>query len=221
MEDSTRDEILTQLIDRPQERERILHEARLSGEKTDQLMTLADTADMLWLSAQGAPPLENDPVAALLGLVPNQSCAIDSTALSRVRKRSRMTVSDVAKRLQERGWEFSKSDVLRWEMRTAADVPPAVGQALADILGTEVESLISTASPDTFAPQIAAVRRHPLFENLVNRWAEAMHVSRTVAASALEGRMLTTVHRGERPDTEQLVSSLEALVTSIERADQE
>lgn len=221
MEDSMRDEILTQLIDHPKERERILREAHLSSENTEELTALTDTADTLWLSAQDAPPLENDPVAALLGLVPDQSCVIDSKALSRVRKRARMTVSDVAKRLQGRGWEFSKSDVLRWEMRTAADVPPAVVQALAEVLGIEVESLISTSAPDTVTPQIAAVRKHPLFENLVNRWAEAMHVSTTVAASALEGRMLTTVHRGERPDTEQLVRSLEALVTSIERADQE
>jgi hypothetical protein len=33
--------------------------------------------------------------------------------------------------------------------------------------------------------------------------------------------MVATVHRGERPDTEQLLRSLDALVTSVEQVDEE
>lgn len=52
-----------------------------------------------------------------------------------------MTVSEVAERLRERGWGFSKSDVFRWENRGAADVPPAVIQAIAETLGAQVQDL--------------------------------------------------------------------------------
>lgn len=221
MDDDERDRLLADLIERPQDRERILRGAQLSDRDRQELTGLVDTADALWLSAQGAPALEHDPVAAMLGLVPDSECRLGSAALSRARKRARLSVSDVAARLRQRGWEFDKGNVFRWETRTATDVPPAVVQALADILGSPVDDLISVSSQASLPDHLAAVRRHPLFEQLVNRWAHARRVSRAVAAATLESRMLATVHRGEHPDTEQLLRSLDALVASVERTDQE
>lgn len=221
MNDDERDRLLTELIEQPEERERILRDARLSDRDREDLAGLIDAADVLWLSAQGAPALEDDPVAAMLGLVPDSECRLDSAALSRARKRARLNVSDVAARLRQRGWEIDKSDVFRWETRTAMDVPPAVVQAIADILSTPVDNLISSSAPDSLPDHLAAVRRHPRFEQLVSRWAQARRVSTAVAAATLESRMLATVHRGEHPDTEQLLRSLDALVASVERADQE
>lgn len=221
MNDDERDRLLTELIEQPEERERILRDARLSDRDREDLAGLIDAADVLWLSAQGAPALEDDPVAAMLGLVPDSECRLDSAALSRARKRARLNVSDVAARLRQRGWEIDKSDVFRWETRTAMDVPPAVVQAIADILSTPVDNLISSSVPDSLPDHLAAVRRHPRFEQLVSRWAQARRVSTAVAAATLESRMLATVHRGEHPDTEQLLRSLDALVASVERADQE
>lgn len=221
MNDDERDRLLTELIEQPEERERILRDARLSDRDREDLAGLIDAADVLWLSAQGAPALEDDPVAAMLGLVPDSECRLDSAALSRARKRARLNVSDVSARLRQRGWEIDKSDVFRWETRTAMDVPPAVVQAIADILSTPVDNLISSSAPDSLPDHLAAVRRHPRFEQLVSRWAQARRVSTAVAAATLESRMLATVHRGEHPDTEQLLRSLDALVASVERADQE
>lgn len=221
MNDDERDRLLAELIEQPQERERIARDAQLSDRDRNELAGLIDTADALWLSAQGAPALEDDPVAAMLGLVPDGECRLDSAALSRVRKRARLNVSDVAARLRQRGWEFDKSDIFRWETRSATDVPPAVVQAIADILGTPVDNLISAPAPAYVPDHLAAARRHPRFEQLVDRWAQARRVSRAVAGATLESRMLATVHRGEHPDTEQLLRSLDALVASVERADQE
>lgn len=222
MNDDDRDRLVAELIERPQDRERILRDAQLSDRDREELAGLVGTADALWLSAQGAPALEDDPVAAMLGLVPDGECRLGSAALSRARKRARLNISDVAARLRQRGWEFDKSDVFRWETRTATDVPPAVVQAIADILGTPVvEDLISASSPASLPDHLAAVRRHPRFEQLVDRWAQARQVPRAVAAATLESRMLATVHRGEHPDAEQLLRSLDALVASVERADRE
>ena len=221
MNEDDRDRLLVELIEKPEVRKRILQDAELDDRDRDDIVALADTADLLWLSAHGAPPLEDDPVAALLGLVPDRECSLDSNALSQARKRAGLTVSELAERLRERGWEFRKGDVFRWETRSASEVAPAVVQAIADILSRPVEDLIAVSSWTSGQDHLADVRRHPLFEQLVDRWARVRRVSRAVAAAALESRMVATVHRGERPDTEQLLRSLDALVTSIEQGDEE
>lgn len=221
MNDDERDRIVAEMVERPQERELILRDAELNDQERAELDGIVEAADALWLAAQGAPALEDDPVAAMLGLLPDSECRIDSAALARVRKRARLSVSDVAARLHDRGWQFDKSDVFRWETRTAADVPPAVVQAIADILGVPVDDVISAPSSVSVSlpDHVGAVRAHPLFEQLVERWAQTRQVSRAVAAATLESRMLATVHRGELPDTEQLLRSLDALVASVEQAD--
>jgi hypothetical protein len=220
MNDKERDRLIAELIARPREREQILRAAELNDIEREDICALSDTADLLWLAAHGAPPLADDPVAAMLGLIPDRECSLDSRALTNARKRVRLTVSDLAERLRERGWEFQQRDVFRWETRSAADVAPAVVQAIADILGQPVDSLI--AAPHSMVEdQLAHIRRLPLFKQLVDRWARIQHVSRAVAAASLETRMITTVHRGEPPDPEQLLQFLEALVTSIEEADEE
>jgi transcriptional regulator with XRE-family HTH domain len=221
MNDDDRDRLLAEMIENPEARKRILESAELDDRDRDDIVALADTADLLWLSVHGAPPLADDPVAAMLGLVPDRECSLDSKALTQARKREGLTVSDLAERLRERGWEFEKGDVFRWETRSAADVAPAVVQAIADILSRPVESLIAAPTSTSAQDEVATVRRHPLYEQLVDRWARVQHVSRAVAAAALESRMVATVHRGEPPDPEQLLHSLEALVTSVEQANGE
>lgn len=221
MDEDLRDRLVAEMLERPGERERILRDVELTDRERDELSSIVEMSDLLWLSAQGAPALADDPTAAMLGLLPDSECTLSSGALSRARKRARLSVSDVAARLRERGWEVAKSDVFRWETRTAADVPPAVVQAVADILGASVDDLISPPSGASLPEGVKSARLHPLFGQLVDRWARAQRVSSAVAAGTLESRMLATVHRGEQPSTEQLLQSLDALVTSIEQGHRE
>lgn len=218
MNSEERDEFVAEMIERPQDR-KSLRNAELTEQERNDLAGIVETADALWLAAQGAPALEDDPVAAMLGLLPDSECRLSSAALSRARKRARLSVSDVAARLRGRGWDFTKSDVFRWETRAATDVPPAVVQAVAEILKVPVDDLISIPSLGSLPDDLAAVRAHPRFEQLVVRWAQARRVSHAVAAASLESRVRATVHRGEHPDTEQLLRSLDALVTSVEQVD--
>lgn len=219
MNTEDRDDLLARLIEEPRERERLLRNAELSNqERQDNIEGLLATADAVWLSAHGAPNLEDDPVAAMLGLVPDAECRLESKALSRARKRARMKVGDVANRLRQRGWDVQGSDVFRWETRAAQDVPPALVQSLAEILETSVDALVAAPSSTTGSVQLAAVKGSALFDQLVDRWARVQRVSRAVATASLESRMLATVHRGEHPDEEQLLHSLEALVASVEEA---
>ncbi|WP_036451517.1 helix-turn-helix domain-containing protein [Mycobacterium marinum] len=199
------------------QRDQVLHGIEDERERSD-LAALLDTADALWLSAHGAPPLADDPVAALLGLIPDRECSLDSRSLKQARKRAGLTVSDLADRLRQRGWEVDKNDVFRWETRSATDVAPAVIEAMSRILDWPVERMILT-SP-VIDDELAEVRRQPAFSRLVDRWARIQRVSREAAAAALETRLLATVHRGQRPDSTQLLRLLEELINSVEESDE-
>ena len=221
MSDEDRDRLIGESIANPYERQRILRDAGLNDQEMADITAISDTADLLWRAAHGAPPLVDDPVAAMLGLVPDRECSLNVRALTAARKRAGLKVSDLAARLRERGWDFQKNDVFRWETRTASDVAPAVIEAIANILDVRVDSLVSASDSATAQDRLSSVRHHPLFEQLVDRWARVQHISRSVAAAALETRMAATVHRGEQPDPEQLLRALEALVVSLERADED
>ncbi|WP_454560826.1 hypothetical protein [Mycobacterium haemophilum] len=214
------DQLIAELIAKPHERNRILGSADLNELEQESISAIIDTADALWLSAHGAPPLVDDPVAAMLGLIPDRECSLNSTALTQARKRAGLTVSGLAKLLRERGWELEKNDVFRWETRSAADATPAVIEAIADILDWPVERLIVTPTSNPAHDELAAWRQ-PLFGQLVDRWARIQRVSRAAAAAALETRMLATVHRGERPDSAQLLRLLEDFVASVEQSDEQ
>lgn len=213
-----RERLVADLVETTNERARIMHEVEFEDRDQDDVKALVDVADLLWLSAQGAPDLADDPVAAMLGLVPDRECMLDPKALARARKQTGYGVSSVAERLRYRGWDVQQGDVFRWETRSGADVPPAVIQAIAEILEVPVERL--TAAPGAAAEddRFAAVETLPAFRQLVERWARTRQVSFVVAAAELRSRSLATVHRGDWPDTEQLLRTLEALVASVEHS---
>lgn len=211
------EDLMQALIDQPQNRARIMSEVELTESVRREIANLLDISDAVWLAGQVAPAIEDDHVAALLGLVPNSECVLDPTALSRGRKKAGLNVSQLAELLRDRGWDFNKSDVFRWERNGASDVPPAVIQTVAEILGVPVDALVA-AGPKTQATiTLARLRKNPLFDQLAKRWARAQQVSYSVARASLEGRALATVHRGEHPDELQMLSSLESLVNSIEQ----
>ncbi|WBP93196.1 hypothetical protein O6072_18455 [Mycolicibacterium neoaurum] len=218
MDEVERDRLLTELIAQPTQRQHILRRAGLNARELSEIEELVATADLLWLSAKGAPPLADDPAAAVLGLVPDEACSLDSKALALARRRSGLTASGLAQRLRARGWELQTGDVFRWETRSAIDVPPAVIQAVADVLNESVDRLVAPRGRVANHDVLVSIRRHPMFEQLVERWAQVQHVSSSVAAAALETRVMATVHRGERPDAEQLMRSLEALVRTVEQS---
>jgi len=188
----------------------------LSKEDRAEVESLIEVADLLWEAGHGAPPLESDPVAAMLGLIPDPRCALDPKALARARKNARLKSGELADRLVARGWDIQVRDVYRWENQSAADVAPALIQAIAEETNTSVDRLTKSREAAAEYEAIAAVTYSSRFERLVERWARIQGVSRALAASALESRMLATVHRGDRPDADQLMQSLDALVTAIE-----
>lgn len=216
MKKNERDELLANLRAVRAEHATNLHQPEQSDEE-EYVAALTDVADLLWEKAHGAPPLSSDPVAAMLGLVPDPERTLNGKALTRARKNARLTTSQLAERLASRGWDVQTRDVFRWENRSTSDVAPALIEAIADETGTATERLITNTARNTEHEALTAVRQTSTFQKLVDRWAKLQGVSQALAASALESRMLATVHRGDHPDSDQLLQSLEALVSAMER----
>ncbi|MGQ2915227.1 hypothetical protein [Microbacterium aurantiacum] len=209
------DRLLADLVANPEQRDALLRDSHADSDVVERLDALLFTADAAWLATQGAPPLDEDPVAALLGLVPDRECSLDPQSFARARQRAHISASVLAQGLRSRGWDHSTADVVRWQS-AAADVPPALVQAIADELGTQVDGLIQ--GPGSGPDRFEAVRLAPAFEQIVARWARVRHIALAVARAELDSRMAATVHRGQLPDPEQVLGALDALVRTVEDA---
>jgi transcriptional regulator with XRE-family HTH domain len=161
-------------------------------------------------------PLERDPVAVSLGLVPDPTRPLNGVALKQARLRSGLTVSALASRLRERAWDTRTADVYTWERQHAAAVPPAVIAALAEELAVPETRLIGSSAPVSAA--VAAVTATSRFSALARRWAAAVGLGEEVrGAAALQQLMIAgVVRRGDELDTETWLAALEALVETRE-----
>ncbi len=191
---------------------------QLDDNQRDHVRALMNAGDLVWEAAHGAPSLDEDPVAALLGVVPDPGFQLDGAALARACKANRVKPTTLAARLSARGWQVSASDVFRWQTRATPDIPPALIKAMAEAVNTDPDRLVARSKPqrtalDAVAAEAAA---SPRFRDLVLRFAKAQRMSPSMATSALRSRMLATVHRGDVPDKEQMLSSLDALVRALE-----
>lgn len=189
--------------------------ASIDPAEAERTASLQDIASLLWEANQSAPPLREDPTAAMLGLVPDPSYALDPGKLKQARNRAGLGISDLAARLAARGWTVSRADLFRWESQATGDAAPAMIKALAEETGASSDQLV-TRQPRTLPPAVARVLESSLFSALVERWASIQNVSSGLAASQLESRMLATVYRGDDADAGQMVQSLEALVAATE-----
>lgn len=213
-----RDELMELLLETPAGPERDRRLAELDDETRATFERTLEVDDLVWESNHGAPPLQSDPVAAMLGLVPDPSFRLDSTAFTQLCSRGRLKPTKLAERLRARGWEVDAADVFRWQTSVASDVSPALIRVIAEEIRTTPDKLVAApAAPqgtlDTLADLVAATKR---FGDLVQRFALAQRISPSMAQSVLRTRVLATAQRGREPGVEQMLESLEALVRALE-----
>jgi hypothetical protein len=177
---------------------------------------LLDIADLLWEAAHGAPPLERDPVAAMLGLVPDSARSLSGAALKQALRAAGLQVSTLAQKLSDRGWDVATRDVFNWQTRDDAVVSPALIQAIAEVTGVEPGQLIVDRGESPTHRALMSVTSSTQFQALAERWARLRGTSVDLGASALESRLAASVFRGSQPDEVQMLASLEALVTALE-----
>lgn len=176
-----------------------------------------EAVDLVWEASHGAPPLADDPVAAMLGLVPDIELVLDPRAVTAARKRAKLSVSDLASRLASRGWKVSAKDVFAWENGKSVDVPPAVVRAIAREVDVNPDLLQRRTSADPARERLRSMFTLPAFQQLAARWARVQGTTISLAKSALEARVLAAVHRGGAPEPALVLESLEALVSAVEQ----
>lgn len=181
-----------------------------------QIGALFHAADLLWLG-DAAPPIEDDPVAAMLGLVPDSGLALDPKKMERARKKTHLKPSAVADRLNARGWEVTPSEVFDWQRHAHPEIPPALINAIADVLGTSPEALTSANEETVLQPAISEVLEDSRFETLAARWGQLSGMAPASARSSLKTKMLATVRRGDHLTANEWFGVLEALVEAKEK----
>lgn len=198
----------------------------MSPQAREQARRMLAVADLAWVAGHGAPSLEDDPVAAMLGLIPDPGYQLNPAAFKRARTRAGMKPTVLAAALSQRGWSVSAGDVFGWERTGDASMSPALVRAVAAELHTEPDALTSTTGKPASGEHrrraaaqsvVAEVAQTPAFKTLVARFARLQDLSMGVAGSTLQSRMLATVHRGDHPTAEQMLASIENLVNAFEQ----
>ena len=226
--------VLEQVLELPPGRERdalleSLRSRTLAGETADlyaQAFRTVRAADLLSADAHRAPALADDPIAAVLGLVPDDDYQLDPRTLKRAREAARLEPTTFARALAARGWKVSTRDVFNWESKGAPSVSPALVRAAAEVLGTDPDKLTQQATriAESKPPQAVLVAKaaqaSPRFTSLVARFARLQGIPTRMAASALSSRMIATVQRGDHPDADQMLTSIEALIEALETPDE-
>ena len=169
----------------------------LSPDEQVELNSLLDVADLLWESTDnGAPALEDDPTALMLGLVPDPAITINVAALKRHRQNAGLKTSELAAQLVERGWNVTTQEVFAWETKSATWLSPALIRAITDVLGVDVETI--TQQREVVGKSIVEkVSVTQWFLDLCWTWARRLDIDFSSARSALLGQMAATVNRGK------------------------
>lgn len=184
----------------------------VSPAEWEEIGDLALIERQLRSGAHTAPTLEKDRTAAMLGLVPDSHTQLDPDALKRRRKQAGLSVSQLAARLVERGWDITQRDVFQWENHSSAGVPPALIERIATVLGTDANVLTTVR---TGADTLDVTQ--PGIQALAERLASALGVGVDMAISRMRSTAAVAVHRGDKPKDDQMMATLEAYVRAMER----
>jgi hypothetical protein len=91
-------------------------------------------------------PIRNDdPVALMLGLVPDRESIVDGRKLAHARKRANLDLGQLLDRLRARGWEVSTKEGLRWELGGQTALAPALITAIASELAVDETALVASS----------------------------------------------------------------------------
>lgn len=210
---NNRDDLIADLITHLVNNPRLERPEGVTPSEWRSVIELAGIERELRRGVEATPPLEQDKVAAMLGLVPDETVQLDRASLTRLRKRARLTAGQLAGRLAERGWEITQRDIFRWENSGTHDVPAAVIEAIAGSVGASANDLTadrpdSVSVLDTGRPDVRA---------LGERLAVALGIGQDMALSRLRAAAAGSFHRGTRPEDEELLATLDSFVRAIER----
>jgi transcriptional regulator with XRE-family HTH domain len=160
------------------------------------------------------PPLDADPLALALGLVPDPGRRLSGPCLKRARMKRHLQTSQLAGLLAARGWDVSTKTVFRWEMAASAEIAPALLAAIADALRVPAEELAAAAGDhDPATTEIQAAAATPQFAGLARRWAKTSGQPLADARTGLQRLMMvTTARRGRHLTAGEWLAVLEDFI---------
>ncbi len=120
------------------------------------------------------PVRGDDPVALMLGLVPEPDSRLDGRRLTDARQRAGLDLREFVLRLQARGWQVTVKQAYAWE-RTGATLAPALVGAVAQELGTQGSVLIAGAAVGASLPDLLDEPRVAAF---MQAWAADLRLDR-------------------------------------------
>lgn len=159
------------------------------------------------LPVRGAPMRADDPVAVMLGLVPDPNVQLDPVRLRTARTRAALDVAQIASRLNTREWDVTPAQVARWE-RTPAPMAPALLAALATVLQVQPSQLTQGAQADALAVLLDDERISTFIED----WAADIHQKPAQVKQQLHVALRTAGHRNA---TESSVIALLAVLRTL------
>lgn len=213
MNEQQKAELLERLIADPPHRRLLLERAGATAAERKELLGLARTADAVWVANMKIPPLEEDPIAAMLGVAPTPGLALDPAGFKTARVKSQVSVSGLRDYLSSRGWDVTIPQVASWQTRKGIELSPALLEDIGTALSTSPDAFTTRHVGNT--PTLhATLRATDWFDAFVDQWRQMRHVARSVAEAQLLSRAAATVHRGEEPDVDQVRELLTHLVSS-------
>lgn len=132
------------------------------------------------------PVRADDPVALMLGLVPEPNVAIDGHKLTSARKRARLDLKEMVERLRYRGWPIDMKEGLRWHTGLTV-LPPALIAALANELDVDEGALLARSGAAHDIEELFSDARVSAF---LADWAAEVHVEPTVLRNQVTGLLL-------------------------------
>lgn len=179
---------------------------------------VCDALRVAWHSGLMAPPpLDEDPLAISLGLVPDPSRALDGNALRTARTRAKLRPSDLRDRLAERGWTVRTAELARWEQEAHVTIMPAVIKAMAEELSVPESRLVARTPASPPDPRVEAMTASSRFQSLAQRWAALFSLGEPDAVAALRQVVMSgAALRGEQPSQDAWLDAIEVLVAAQE-----
>ncbi|WP_410617097.1 hypothetical protein [Amycolatopsis sp. lyj-109] len=92
------------------------------------------------------PVRHDDPVALMLGLVPDPGVLVDGRKLAAARKRSQLDLRQLVARINARGWDVTMAEAFKWEIGSPA-LAPALITAIAEELSVGDDALLTAVQP--------------------------------------------------------------------------
>lgn len=142
--------------------------------------------------AKRVPVRADDPVALMLGLVPDPAVVVSGSKLAKVRKSARLNLEQFVGRLRARGWEVTVQQCFRWEIGRP-ELSPALITAIAEELSVDDDALLDQGQRG--ANEYAEILDDQRIADFITDWASESGLEPELVRKRVSKTLATAAHR--------------------------